>query len=196
MARLARKQNCVLGKNHGSNLGLVCRFGGASTLQELCRVLDLYRLATERHLAGQIANTSGASAQFFIGCATSPANTGPCSYKRYFSEVTTPKFPLPPRRAQNKSAFSSSLATSNFPSAVTMSIEIRLSQANPCLPMSQPNPPPNVSPVIPVIEMVPSVVARPNASVSRSNSAKVSPGSQRATRRLGSILIVFIRDRS
>jgi len=40
MASLARKQDRILGKNYGSNLDLLWRFGGASTLQEWCRVLD------------------------------------------------------------------------------------------------------------------------------------------------------------
>jgi hypothetical protein len=40
MARLARKPDRLLGKNCASNLELLCRFGGASTFEELCRVLD------------------------------------------------------------------------------------------------------------------------------------------------------------
>src|SRR5215204_6363950 len=87
--------------------------------------------------------------------------------------VTTPKVPLPPRIPQKRSSFSSALAVSNRPSAVTTSDEIRLSQARPYLPLSQPRPPPRVSPAIPVIETTPRVVASPNPCVSRSNSPSV-----------------------
>jgi hypothetical protein len=34
MAGLAREQDCVVRKSCGGYLGLVCGFGGASTLQE------------------------------------------------------------------------------------------------------------------------------------------------------------------
>ena len=53
--------------------------------------------------------------------------------KRYSSDVTTPKFPPPPRSAQKRSSFSLSLAVTNFPSAVTTSAERRLSQLSPYL---------------------------------------------------------------
>jgi hypothetical protein len=43
------------------------------------------------------------------------------------------KVPPPPRTAQKRSAFSLSLATTNCPSAVTMSTDSRLSQLSPCL---------------------------------------------------------------
>ncbi len=48
-----------------------------------------------------------------------------------FGLATAPKFPLPPRMPQNRSSFSSSLATRTRPSAVTTCAEIRLSQARP-----------------------------------------------------------------
>ena len=46
--------------------------------------------------------------------------------------------------------------------------------------ISQPMPPPSVSPAMPVVETTPPVVARPNACVSRSNSPQVRPASARA----------------
>ena len=50
---------------------------------------------------------------------------------RNSNDVTTPKFPPPPRIAQKRSSFSPSLATWNLPSAVTTSAETRLSQRQP-----------------------------------------------------------------
>src|SRR5262249_47448707 len=43
--------------------------------------------------------------------------------------------------------------------------------------MSQPRPPPNVRPAIPIVETRPPVVASPKACVSRSNSPQVTPAS-------------------
>ena len=77
-----------------------------------------------------------------------------------------PKLPPPPRSAQKRSGFSFALAFLNWPSAVTTSAESKLSTESPCLPISQPRPPPSVSPPIPVLETVPPVVASPNACVS------------------------------
>ena len=45
------------------------------------------------------------------------------------------KLPPPPRSAQKRSGFSSALARTSLPSAVTISAEIRLSMAMPCLRM-------------------------------------------------------------
>ena len=47
------------------------------------------------------------------------------------------------------------------PSAVTTSAEMRLSIVSPCLRLSQPNPPPSVSPAMPVVELMPTGSARP-----------------------------------
>ena len=71
------------------------------------------------------------------------------------------------------------------PSAVTTSAEIRLSMVRPNLRLSQPKPPPSVSPATPVVELMPSGVASPNACVSRSKSASSAPGSTRAVRAAG-----------
>ena len=96
-----------------------------------------------------------------------PASTaGPTGYSRYSRDVHTPKFPPPPRSPHSRSAFSSSLAVTARPSAVTTSAEIRLSQLSPCLPDNQPMPPPSVSPAIPVSGSVPPGAASPNACVS------------------------------
>src|SRR5436190_24019597 len=97
--------------------------------------------------------------------------------RRYVIDVTTPKLPLPPLSAQNRSECSSALTATCAPSAVTSEYARVLSQERPQLPMSQPTPPPNVSPAMPVVETTPPVVAKPCACVAASNSAHVSPGS-------------------
>lgn len=57
-----------------------------------------------------------------------PRTMGPTSCSRKWKAVTTPKLPPPPLRPQKRSGFSSSLATTSRPSAVTTSASIRLSQ--------------------------------------------------------------------
>jgi hypothetical protein len=47
--------------------------------------------------------------------------------------------------------------------------------AIPCLAISQPIPPPSVSPAIPVVEITPPVVASPKACVARLYSRHVTP---------------------
>ena len=95
--------------------------------------------------------------------------------QRDSNPVTIPKLPRPPRRPHNRSAFSVSLAWMSRPSAVTTSAPTRLSHASPCLRISEPMPPPRVSPATPVEEMRPPVVARPCACVSWSTSAHTAP---------------------
>ena len=75
-----------------------------------------------------------------------PATCVPSGTQLNSNSVTIPKFPPPPRRPQNRSGFSSALALTNSPSAVTTSIEMSLSTDRPCLRWIQPIPPPSVSP--------------------------------------------------
>ena len=63
--------------------------------------------------------------------STGPATTVPTSWPRNSNDVTTPKFPPPPRSAQNRSGCSWPLAVTNEPSASTTSAEIRLSMVSP-----------------------------------------------------------------
>ena len=85
---------------------------------------------------------------------------GPTGCSWNSKEVATPKLPPPPRTAQNSSGSSSWLARTTLPSAVTSSTARRLSSARPYLPISQPIPPPSVSPATPVLETTPPVTAR------------------------------------
>ena len=73
-----------------------------------------------------------------------------------------PEVPPPPHRAQDRSSFSSALAVTRRPSAVTTSAEIRSSQVRPYLRLRYaPIPPPKVNPPIPVVELNPAGVASP-----------------------------------
>src|ERR1700739_861991 len=66
---------------------------------------------------------------------TGPPVVGPCSpmsWQRKVNEVTTPKFPPPPRSAQNRSRYSlPAVAVTNDPSASTTSADSRLSTVRP-----------------------------------------------------------------
>src|SRR5580658_5855852 len=71
-----------------------------------------------------------------------------CSFTS--NSVTTPKLPPPPRKAQNKSGFSSELARRTELSAVTRVNPSTLSHDNPNRRVSHPVPPPKISPEAPV----------------------------------------------
>jgi hypothetical protein len=125
-----------------------------------------------------------------------PPSTGPTGCRRYSNEVTTPKLCPAPRMAQNRSSCCVALAVRRTPSAVTISTASRLSMAKPYLLLSQLCPPPRVSAAMPVVETVPTGVARPKACVSRSNSPPSTPGSARTVRAMGSTRMLFMRDKS
>ena len=75
--------------------------------------------------------TSGVSAMSY---STGPPMIVPCSpmsWQRNVNEVTMPKFPPPPRSAQNRSLCEFSLAVTNVPSARTTSAARRLSTVRP-----------------------------------------------------------------
>jgi hypothetical protein len=100
------------------------------------------------------------------GASSISHNIGPahtvctgCAWNK--NEVTTPKFPPPPRIAQNRSLFSSALATTNLPSARTTSAARRLSMVRPYCRVRYPMPPPSVRPPTPVVEMMPEGTASP-----------------------------------
>ena len=66
----------------------------------------------------------------------------------------------------------------------------------PCRRISQPMPPPSVSPAIPVWVTMPPTVARPCACVAASSSPHSTPAPARAVRAVASTAISFIGDRS
>ena len=75
--------------------------------------------------------TAGVSARSY---RTGPPMIVPCSpmsWQRNVNEVTMPKFPPPPRNAQNRSVWELSLAVTNVPSASTTSAATRLSTVRP-----------------------------------------------------------------
>ena len=75
--------------------------------------------------------TSAVSAKSY---STGPPMIVPCSpmsWQRNVNEVTMPKFPPPPRSAQNRSGWESSLAVTKVPSASTTSADSRLSTVRP-----------------------------------------------------------------
>src|SRR5215212_7825146 len=70
--------------------------------------------------------TSPRTTSALRGRIRAPDNVIPTGTSRYWNLVTTPKFPPPPRIAQNRSGFTSSLAVTVRPSAVTSSTDTRL----------------------------------------------------------------------
>jgi hypothetical protein len=74
--------------------------------------------------------------------------------------VTIPKLPPPPpRQAQKRSAFSSSLQVRRRPSAVTSVSSWSASQVRPCLREMNPTPPPSVMPAMPTVGQDPEGIA-------------------------------------
>src|SRR3954452_19973002 len=129
----------------------------------------------------QLSSSAASSSDQIIGPATAVA----CSCSWSVNDVTTPKFPPPPRIAQNRSGFSASLAWASVPSASTTSAPSMLSTERPYLRVRCPTPPPSSSPT-PVVEMTPNGVASPNACVAWSMSPIVLPPPTSAVREAGS----------
>src|SRR5437667_12556817 len=102
--------------------------------------------------------------------------------------VTTPKFPPPPRSAQNKSEFSSAFALTKVPLAKTTSAETRLSMLNPhlrvrCRPLPQ-----TVIHQPPLWELFPLAAPSPTASAAYSPHPHVIPRLPLPGRPVGSTL--------
>ena len=121
---------------------------------------------------------------------------GPTGASSNSNSVTTPKFAPAPRTPQKSSSFSSALAFTSSPSAVTRSTRRSLSTERPCLRMIQPIPPPSVKPATPVCVTMPEGAASPNGCVSRSSSPSSTPACTRAVRSAGSTRTPFSGDRS
>jgi hypothetical protein len=75
--------------------------------------------------------TSAVSARSYSTGPPMIVPPSPMSWQRNVNEVTMPKFPPPPRKAQNRSLWEFSLAVTNVPSASTTSADSRLSTVRP-----------------------------------------------------------------
>jgi hypothetical protein len=104
------------------------------------------------------ASAAGASSSLWTVVRTSNSVS---SYMANSNSVTTPKFPPPPRIPQKRSGWSSGLARTTSPSAVTTSADRRLSIVRPNRRISRPTPPPNVGPPTPVCETTPEGTHQP-----------------------------------
>ena len=127
-------------------------------------------------------NRSVSSARGKGWTTTPPVIIGPTGCSVYSSDVAMPKLPPPPRIAQKRSGFSSALARTAVPSAITRSAARRLSSARPYFGISQPRPPPRVRPAMPVLPTTPPVVASPWTCVSRLSSFHRTPPWARTVR--------------
>ena len=114
-----------------------------------------------------------------------PAYTSAYGYRRNSIAVTTPKFPPPPRSAQNRSAWSSAVARTSAPSGVTSSIAVTLFAARPCLRESQLRPPPSVYPTTPTSGEEPESGKRPCGVAASLTSSHSVPACTRAVCGLG-----------
>jgi len=148
-------------------------------------------------LAANSANAAQAFSAWSTGHIKTPAvTTGPTSCSFIVKCVTTPKFPPPPRSPQNRSGLSVAEALTISPSAVMRSAARRLSHVRPNRRLSQPKPPPSANPPMPVWEMTPPGVAKPNSCTSRSKSPQRHPPPATATFALGSTCTPRNLDRS
>ena len=107
-------------------------------------------LQVERRFGHEVSPAFQQPANISLGTSPSASTTevSGCSFTS--NSVTTPKFPPPPRKAQNKSGFSFELARTTEPSAVTSVNPSTLSHDNPNRRVSHPVPPPRISPEAPV----------------------------------------------
>ena len=126
-----------------------------------------------------------------------PASTiGPSGFSLNSNSVTMPKLPPPPRTPQKSSVFSSSLALTSSPRAVTSFTERSWSIVRPYFRCSHPIPPPSVSPATPVCVTIPAGTASPAAWVAASISPSSTPGAALTVCASGSISTLFIGLRS
>jgi len=107
-----------------------------------------------------------------------------------------PKLPPPPRKPQNRSAFSFALARTTSPAAVTTVAASKLSIDSPILRSVRPTPPPNVNPPAPVCETMPVVVIILCAVAAVSMCPSNDPPSARSVIASASTSVECICDRS
>ncbi len=101
-------------------------------------------------------------------------------------EVTTPKLPLPPRSAQNRSGSRPASTVRTMPSAVTTVISRTWSAAKPKVLAIGPTPPPRVKPTTPTEVAEPQSGARSYAAAAATTSVQVQPAPIRAVQAKGS----------
>ena len=105
-----------------------------------------------------------------------PPRTRPSGWRRNSRRVTTPKFPPPPRSAQNRSGWTCSLASTTLPSARTTCTDATESAVSPNLRLSQPMPPRRVIPLTPTSGLSPSGRTMPCTSAALVSTPAVTPG--------------------
>ena len=131
-----------------------------------------------------------------IGHHIGPATTFVTGTQLNENEVTTPKFPPPPRIAQKSSGSRSASTCTTEPSARTTVAETRWSIVSPYVRVRCPVPPPSVRPPTPVVPMIPTGTASPCAWVAASTSLSSAPPWTRTMRAPGSTVISDICERS
>ena len=124
------------------------------------------------------------------------SNTEVNGCSRTSNSVTTPKFPPPPRNAQQSSEFSPSFARISDPSAVTNLKPTTLSHDSPSRRVSQPVPPPSTRPPAPVCETTPAGNTRPCCCVAVSTLPRRHPPPNFARRETSSTSTLRSRDKS
>ena len=127
---------------------------------------------------------------------TGPASTVLAGWHRNVNFVTTPKFPPPPRMAQNRSGSCSASHCAIDPSASTSDAASRLSIVRPSARVRWPMPPPSVSPPTPVVPITPTGTVSACSWVAASRSFSSTPPCTCTTRAFGSTTISDISERS
>jgi len=112
--------------------------------------------------------------------------------KRNSKEVTTPKLPPPPRIPQRDPGYQMHSPSPGRRRSQQQSRRDEIIDSKPKLATEPTKSAASVNPAMPVVEFMPTGVARPNACVSRSMSPSVTPAQRRAVMPFASIRTDFI----
>ena len=145
---------------------------------------------------GEVAVDAEHVARALDRCTDRAASTDGRNGGGYSNVVTTPKLPPPPRSPQNRSAVIGPSARTRRPSAVTHVSADQVVARESVRPMSQPMPPPSVSPAMPVGERCPSSSRGRALSWLRRSRASVQPPSRARDAFVASTSMRFIGERS
>ncbi len=130
--------------------------------------------------AASASATKDAITSGVAGRNSMPPTNDSSGCSRNLRRVATPKFPPPPRIAQNRSGCVSSSVYRRSPSAVTTSAASRSSIVSPCLRTRKPTPPPSVIPPMPTDPVSPKpggqAVPRRRARVLAGSQTRLGPG--------------------